>query len=139
VGPEVFVDTGAWIAIAVAEDQYHEAAVEVHRRLLHQGLALVTTNLVIAESYVAIRRVGGHQPAVRYLQSIRESSRLVKLYSDATMEARADETLAQYHDQDFSFVDTVSFAVIRQRGIAEAFAFDHHFLTAGFVLMPASR
>jgi predicted nucleic acid-binding protein len=106
---------------------------------LHQGLALVTTNLVIAESYVAIRRVGGHQPAVRYLQSIRESSRLVKLYSDATMEARAEETLAQYHDQDFSFVDAVSLAVMQQRGIAEAFAFDHHFLTAGFVLMPASR
>jgi predicted nucleic acid-binding protein len=63
----------------------------------------------------------------------------VKLYSDATMEARAEETLAQYHDRDFSFVDAVSFAVMRQRGIAEAFAFDHLFLTAGFALMPASR
>lgn len=34
-------------------------------------------------------------------------------------------------------VDTaVSFAVMRQRGIGAAFAFDRHFRTAGFDLVP---
>ncbi|MGI8915633.1 MAG: hypothetical protein ACR2JY_17915 [Chloroflexota bacterium] len=39
-------------------------------------------------------------------------------------------------DQDFSFVDAVSIADMRCRGIAEAFAFDHHFLIAGFTTVP---
>jgi predicted nucleic acid-binding protein len=34
-------------------------------------------------------------------------------------------------------VDAVSFAVMRQRGLTDAFAFDRHFLAAGFVLLPA--
>lgn len=133
------MDTGAWIAITVARDRHHQAAVAIHRRLLHQAMVLATTNLVVSEAHVAIRRVGGHAPATRFLQSLRHSSRLLKLYSDADLEAQAEDILARYADQDFSFVDAVSFAVMRRRGIAEAFAFDQHFLTAGFVLLHASH
>lgn len=134
---EVFVDTGAWIAIMVARDAHHRSVVEIYRQLLERSWLLVTTNLVVAESYVAIRRTGGHRPAVRLLQSLRQSNRLLKIYSDASIEERAEAMLARYADQDFSFVDAVSFVVMQQRGIADAFAFDRHFLTAGFALMPA--
>jgi len=48
------------------------------------------------------------------------------------MEAQAVVILRRYKDQDFSYVDAVSFAVMQQREISEAFAFDHHFTTAGF-------
>ena len=40
-------------------------------------------------------------------------------------------------DKD-SLADAVSFVVMRQRGITEAFAFDSHFATAGFVIAPAA-
>jgi predicted nucleic acid-binding protein len=49
---------------------------------------------------------------------------------------QAEEILRRYAEQDFSLVDAVSFAVMRERGIAEAFAFDRHFLIAGFTLVP---
>lgn len=134
---EVFVDAGAWIAVGIARDQYHSAAVETYRRLLHETQSLVTTNLVICEAHIAIRRVGGHEAAMRFLQSLRRSSRVKKVYADASLDAEAEEILACYVDQDFSLVDAVSFAAMRKLGISEAFAFDRHFLTAGFVLVPA--
>jgi predicted nucleic acid-binding protein len=134
---EVFVDAGAWIAIAVPQDAYHHAAVETYGELLRQNRRFVTTNLVIAESYIAIRRGSGHAPAMSFLAFIRESDRLLKVYADASVDRAAEEILARYKDQDFSLVDAVSFAVMRQRNILEAFSFDRHFSTAGFVLMPA--
>jgi uncharacterized protein len=135
---EVFTDAGAWIALNDRGDKYYPVAVEFYQRLLRERRPLVTTNLVIAEAYIAIRRAGGHQPAMRFLDSIRQSSRLLKIYSDARLETAAEELLRRYADQDFSLTDAVSFAVMQQRGITEAFAFDSHFATAGFVVTPTT-
>ena len=44
--------------------------------------------------------------------------------------------LRQYADQDFSYVDAVSFALMHHRGLTDAFAFDQHFVTAGVVCVP---
>lgn len=136
---EVFVDSGAWIAIASAEDQYHALAIEQHRRLLTDAHPLVTTNLVVSEAYTSIRRTGGHALAMRYLQSMGTSVRLRRIYSDASLEDLAERILARYSDQRFSYVDAVSFVVMQERGITEAFAFDRHFLIAGFSLVPHGR
>jgi len=133
---EIFVDAGAWIAITDTRDKYHKSASDLYKRLLAEHKTLVTTNLVVAEAYIIIRRTGGHGPAMRFLQSIRESVRLHKIYSDARIEAEAEEILERFADQDFSLTDAVSFVVMKDREIEEAFAFDQHFLTAGFGLLP---
>ena len=134
---EVFVDAGAWIALNDRGDRFHPSAVGYYQRVLRERHLLVTTNLVIAEAYINIRRAGGYQPAMRFLDSTRQSSRLTKVYSDASLEAEAEKLLRRYADQDFSLTDAVSFAVMQQRGITGAFAFDAHFAAAGFLIMPA--
>jgi predicted nucleic acid-binding protein len=134
---EIFVDAGAWIALADADDGYHQAATRVYPTLIKNYRRLVTTNLVVAEAYAMLRRTLGHGPAMGFLDGIRSSSRIQKVCSTPELEREAEEILRQYTDQDFSFADAVSFALMRRRDIAEAFAFDHHFSTAGFVLVPA--
>jgi len=133
---KVFVDTGAWIAITDSRDKYHKAASELYKNLIQEQRNLVTTNLVIAEAYIIIRRTGGHDPATHFLRAIKGSARLLKVDSDASVESEAEEILERYSDQDFSYADAVSFVVMRDREIKEAFAFDQHFLTAGFELLP---
>lgn len=135
---EVFVDAGAWIAAINQRDDCHKEAVALYGRLLQERRALVTTNLVIAEAYAMIRRHSDHRTAIQFLDSIRQTSRLTKVYSDAALEAEAEKLLRRYADQDFSLTDAVSFAAMQQRGITEAFTFDGHFATAGFVAMPAA-
>jgi len=135
---EVFVDAGAWIAIVNQRDDLHSEASVFYGRLLRERRALVTTNLVIAEAHAMIRRYSGHQSAMQFLDSTRQSSRLTKVYSDAALEAEAEKLLRRYTDQDFSLTDAVSFAVMQQRGITEAFAFDAHFAAAGFVIVPTA-
>jgi len=39
-------------------------------------------------------------------------------------------------DKKWSFTDCVSYTVMKQRSIAEAFTFDHHFQQMGFTKLP---
>lgn len=131
----VFVDAGAWIAIADRGDSLHVAALSRHQRLLRERRPLVTTNLVMAEAYALLRRAAGHSVAIRFLEAIRSTSRLSLIYATDDHHAAAEAILRRYADQDFSLADAVSFAVMQAGGINEAFAFDAHFLTAGFLLI----
>lgn len=136
---EVFVDAGAWIAVTDRRDKYHLAASQEYLSLLHERVGLVTTNLVIAEAYIVIRRTGGHDPAMRLLSSLRGSPRMSRVYSDARLESLAEAILDKYADHDFSYADAVSFAVMQERSIQEAFTFDHHFASLGFQMLPRER
>ena len=49
---------------------------------------------------------------------------------------QAEKILEKYQDQDFSYTDAVSFAVMRELKIGKAFAFYSHFSTAGFTTIP---
>ena len=132
---KLFVDTGAWFALADKSDQYHDQAVKIYGELL-RDYRLLTTNLVISETYTLIRRALGHQAAIRFVENIEASPRVIKIYSDIIHEEQAIEILRQYQDQDFSYTDAVSFVVMKQYGAVKAFAFDRHFITAGFTLTP---
>jgi len=132
----LFVDTGAWFALADKSDQFHDPAVKIYPDLLKGYPYLTTTNLVVAETYILIRRALGYQPAITFLENLSASPRITKIYSEATLEDKAENIIRKYQDQDFSFTDAVSFAVMEEYGIKKAFSFDQHFLIAGFTIVP---
>jgi predicted nucleic acid-binding protein len=137
--PTVFVDAGAWIAIADESDQHYRAATRLNRQLAANRTPLVTTVLAVAEAHSLTLRRGGYERAMSFLGTLRQSSRLMCVYPDAELGNEAELLLARYSDQDFSLTDAFSFAVMRQRGIREAFAFDKHFAAAGFTLLPGGQ
>ena len=132
----IFIDTGAWYALADRSDEHHKRAIKKYPALLKRYPHLTTTNLVIAETYILIRRALGFQPAIAFLNNLSSSLRIAKIYSDTALEFKAEKILAKYQDQDFSYTDAVSFVVMRELKIGKAFAFDSHFSTAGFVTIP---
>jgi predicted nucleic acid-binding protein len=133
---ELFVDTGAWVALADYDDKYHERAASEYPDLLKGYRRLVTTNLVVAEVYIILRRALGHAAAITFLETTRSSPRIEKVQSTEELEIEAEGILRRYSDQDFSYTDAVSFALMRQRVIDTAFAFDKHFSIAGFSMVP---
>ena len=133
---KLFVDTGAWLAVIDPRDQYHQPASAFYRQALQAHHHLITTNLVVAETYVNLRRSLSYAAAIGFLDTIEQSSRIECVWSSPDLEDQAREILRKYNDQDFSYVDAVSFALMREIKITEAFAFDRHFTTAGFVCVP---
>jgi len=133
---EVFIDTSAWVAVSDRRDKYYPTASKEYTRLIREHFILVTTNLIIAEVYILIRGTSGHNAAIRLLRSLHGSPRLVKVFSDAHMETLAEVILEGHTDQDYSFTDAVSFVVMQERDIPDAFTFDSHFASMGFKMLP---
>lgn len=133
---ELFVDTGAWIALADKRDEHHADAAGAYSGLLRTYARLVTTNLVVAETYSLLRTELGHRPAVRFLDSIAASPRIERVPVTEEMEDEAEDFLRECNDQAFSYVDAISLAVMRARGIHEVFAFNGLFNSAGFKRIP---
>lgn len=136
---ELFVDTGAWFALQVSDDRWHREAEAALRAALARGHLLLTTNLVVGETYTLLRRTQGHEAAFRFVETLDRSPRLSQLHVDEDLERETFALLRRYHDQAFSFVDGASFVVMQRRRMRRALAFDVHFATAGFVRVPVDE
>ncbi|MDR7522312.1 MAG: PIN domain-containing protein [Armatimonadota bacterium] len=132
----IFVDTGGWIALLSRADAHHAQAAAAWPGILRRFRHLVVTNLVVAESYTFLRHKVGFDAAWTLLDRLQATPRLELVYADAELEGDARALLRQYRDHAFSYADAVSFATMKNRGIAYVFGFDRHFLTAGFELVP---
>lgn len=133
---EIFVDASAWVAIGDPDDNYYAAAVPLYSRLLAEYQRLVTTNLILAESFVLLRKGVGLPRALDFLERARKSPRIETVFSTLELELEAETILRRYDDHDFSYADAVSFALMRERGIRETFTFDHQFRVMGFKCVP---
>ena len=51
----------------------------------------------------------------------------------------AEAILEKHIDQDFSFTDAVSFVVMQEQEIEQAFTFDNHFAILGLQMIPAKN
>ena len=76
----------------------------------------------------------GHTPAHEFLGRLRFSARVERVFVPEPWETEAESVLADFIDQDFSYVDAISFVVMRRLRLSTALAFDHHFSVAGFLL-----
>jgi uncharacterized protein len=133
----VFVDTGAWFALVAIDDANHRAARDAFPVVVSGCRALVTSNLVVGETYTLLRVVKGYRQAKAFLERLRASAKLDRVFVTESLEGVAYGILDRYSEHPFSFVDATSFAVMRQGQIRHAFAFDRHFRIAGFLRIPA--
>ena len=127
----VFVDTGAWIALLSTSDTHHERAVEVLATLLASNRPLVTTQAVVLEvgDGLAVPRRRQFAPAFREMLAA-PSVEVVTL--EYPVLEFAWNLFHERRDKEWSLTDCLSFFVMRQRELFDAFAHDHHFEQAGF-------
>jgi predicted nucleic acid-binding protein len=118
----VFVDTSAFYAAADATDANHARVREVFDR----GQPLVTSTLVLAESWRLLNRRLGRGPAQAFWAAVRDG--VVEMVTVGAGDLERAWRIAQdFPDQAFSLVDMTSFSVMERMGLVRAAAFDHHF------------
>lgn len=130
-----FADTSWWAAWSLPDDRHHTEALAV---LAHVGTAeqVLTTNLVIGETWTFLRRKSGHGAALAFLDRVdllERDSRLVVHRTSGEQETRAWLWLRKHDERAYSYVDATSFQVMRDRRLREALAFDQDFAAAGFI------
>lgn len=132
----VFVDTGPWIALVDRRDQWHGEAERVLRQLQASRQPLVTSNLVLMESYTGLVNRVERGLIARFRETIHSSRQISIQRVDALTEELAWELFLRYDDKRVSMVDCSSFATMEQLGITQAFTFDRHFAQVGFQTLP---
>ena len=128
----VFVDTGGFLGLLVADDVSHHRAHELFAQANVERWQLVTTNAVVFETYgvLLIRSRDKRRSAMTFLDLVAAGACRVERVRRAD-EDDAVSILRQHEDKTYSYCDALSFAVMERLAITEAIAFDRHFREYG--------
>jgi len=127
----VFVDTSALIALLDEDDQWHEAASAIFRSLAGKA-ELITHSYVHVEAIAVATRRLGRGAAERLTEAYLPIVTTIWVDEALHREGLAALRAGPAGRSSVSFVDRVSFALMRALGLETAFAFDADFDAAGF-------
>jgi uncharacterized protein len=129
----VFADTSGLLALFNTTDDNHARAERAFGNLRARQALLVSTSYVLVETYALVGRRLGFE-AVRSFRS--DFAPLIDVvWVDETLHNAGLDMLLDRGERRLSLVDAVSFIVMRQRCVAEAFAIDPDFEQEGFSLV----
>ena len=137
----IFVDTGAWYASEVEDDENHSQA----RKFVKNELAsnkygvLVTSDYILDETLTLLRSRRGVKAALNFIGKVRKSDSLQIVWIGREIFDSAVEEFSKFDDarqQTFSFTDFTSFSIMKDLSITNVFTFDDHFEKKGFNMLP---
>jgi predicted nucleic acid-binding protein len=131
-GDLVFVDTGAWIALALTRDPLHARASETWALLASTGARLHTSVSIVIETFTFLDRNTTRNVALAWKDSLKVVPRLRMLPCTSRDVEHAWKYFERPDLHKLSAVDALSFVLMAQRRIRVAFTFDGHFAMAGF-------
>ena len=134
-GEAVFVDSGAWIALALTKDPLHAQARAQWDLLQGAGAKLHTSIPVVIETFTFLERNANRDVAMAWKDSIYKPG-TVKILPCELRDL--EQSWAYFQRQDLhklSAVDATSFAIMKRARIRVAYAFDHHFAMVGYRLV----
>ena len=135
VGAPVFVDSGAWIALALTRDSLHGQAVDTWNQAIGARARLYVSVPVVLETFTFLDRNTSREVALAWKGSLDNTPGLQMLECTATDMQDAWTYFDRRDLHKLSAVDATSFVLMKRHGIERAFAFDHHFASAGFRLL----
>ena len=132
----VFADTSFYISLLRPDDENHQGSLEFDRRFTGQYLTSEFILIELGNWLADPRNRGVFLESARVLRS---DPRTTILPATSEWIARGLALYAQRLDKHWSFIDCISFEMMRDRGVTDALTTDHHFIQAGFhTLLAAS-
>jgi predicted nucleic acid-binding protein len=125
----VFADTSYFVAVVGRNDRFHARAIELSASLVGR---IITTECILVETGGMLSRPEDRPAFVNLVRDL-VSDPSVHIVPAARRLFRAGfDLFAARADKEWSMVDCISFAVMRQRRLKEALTTDRHFVQAGF-------
>jgi len=131
-GEAAFVDSGAWIALALTRDPLHAQALELWDILQNARARLHTSVPVVIETFTFLDRNANRDVALTWQESIYKPGTVKILPCELRDLEQSWEYFRRADLHKLSAVDATSFAVMKRSRIRIAFTFDRHFAIAGF-------
>lgn len=129
----VFADTGYWEALLNPNDKLHAKAMQVSASL--GRVRQLTSEMVLDELLAALSKLPVRPYAIKGVQAIIGNPNVEVVPQTSLQFGRAFDLYRHTADKEWSLTDCASFEIMRERGLTEALAHDHHFVQAGFVAL----
>jgi len=126
---EVFADTSFYAATANPHDQYYARAKEAGAKPWRRT---ITTEFVLLETANFCLEGKRRTAFLNLVANLRSASSVEVIPASTEWFQRGLDLFAARPDKLWSLTDCISFAVMRQRGLADALTADHNFEQAGF-------
>ena len=125
----VFIDTGVFVALRNADDEYHVRSKELMKRALKGEFGrILTSDYVIDEAVTtALVRTRRHDLAVDVGKYIIDSPRIMKLWTTKDTFDMAWGKFKTFKDKPMSFSDCISLVLMEKNGIKQIISFDSGF------------
>lgn len=134
---KLFVDTSAFLAMLVKDDQFHDSAKNEWTRIIDTNATMISNNYVMVETIALLQRRFGTE-AVRLFTS--DVQPLINLaWVDEKIHESALIVVKTINQRNLSLVDCTSFEIMRQLGIEHVFTYDPHFSDQGFKVIPNNK
>jgi predicted nucleic acid-binding protein len=131
----VFVDSGAWIALALSRDPLHGQAREQWELLHSSGAKLHTSVPVVIETFTFLDRNANRDVALTWKDALDQADTVKILPCELRDLEQSWDYFRRPGLHKLSAVDATSFAIMRRARIPVAYSFDHHFSVVGFRLV----
>ena len=127
-----FLDTQAWVTLLNASDSLHAVTEAEWNRLVRNGYSVLLTDWIVAETGNGLARTPVRRQFSAAVAKMLTSPRTRLVYVTEDLLARGLILYRQRSDKTWGLVDFVSFLVMQDEGVVEAFTNDEHFTQAGF-------
>jgi uncharacterized protein len=134
-GEAVFIDSGAWIALALSRDSLHVQAREQWQLLHGAGAKLYTSVPVVIETFTFLDRNANRAVALAWKESIYRPGVVTIVPCELRDLEQSWEYFRRADLRKLSAVDATSFAIMKRARIRLVCTFDHHFAVIGFRLV----
>jgi uncharacterized protein len=128
----VFADTSFYIAWMNPRDEFHAEADRLADSYFGE---IFTSEYVLIEVGNWLSRAKDKSFFVRLLDYLREDLQTTIISSSPKLFWEGFRLFSERMDKDWSITDCISFYLMKEKGIHEAFSSDHHFEQAGYCIL----
>lgn len=137
--PKIFVDTSAWIAYSFKGEKAHDTVVRIINNLIQDGYVICTSNDVIGESVARLvydTNISIVKQFLKFIQNSTNDGYLVQFWADETVQKEAFDAVVKFYDHKLSYVDAVSYVLIKRFNIEKIITLDSDFKKIGIPSVP---
>ena len=130
----IFIDTGAFIALFISSEKYHQQTASKYKSYRKQRTSFFTSFFILDELFTRLIYDFGKtktQKVIDLLEKSIQKEELMILEIDKTTFKKAEGALLKFSDHKISFTDVTSYVLYKDFGMDEIFTLDGDFKKIG--------
>lgn len=127
---KVFIDTSAFIAYFIKQQEYHDEVLRKYKSYRDQKATFITSDYILDELFTwfnAKLPKSSLEKLLSTLEKIEETDQISILFVEKVIFKKAQEILLKFSEHKISFTDATTYVLYKNFSIDEIFTLDSDF------------